>query len=114
MGKGQRTLVEQVRETKNFAQLATYYRHIAKFRDAIQKSAASVPNNALDPTLKGLDDTLRQFRDAAKDITGEEVTHDQLMINWGDEFGAATPTTHPSAACVCPNMAIGRSSPRRR
>ncbi|HXK34244.1 MAG TPA: hypothetical protein VNM91_09550 [Dehalococcoidia bacterium] len=96
------TLIEQLRQERNFAKLATIYRHIAKARDEFAAIAPDVPNGGLDPTVKALEDTLRQLRDVAKEITGEDVPHDALMINWGDEFGAAAPPDTSTFAGIDP------------
>jgi hypothetical protein len=95
MGKGKyKNTLEELRETRNFAKLATVYRHLAEFRDSIAAVAPNVPNQILDPTLTHLDSTLKDYRDLASEITGYPVQDGDLRINLGDEFGsAATPGT---------------------
>lgn len=97
-GKYSNTL-EELRDTRNFAKLATVYRYLAKYRDSIAAAAPKVPNGALDPTLKHLDETLSDYRDLATEITGFPVKDGDLRINLGDEFGAAgTPDTGQHAS----------------
>lgn len=108
MAKYANTL-EELRETRNFAKLATVYRYLAKFRDSIAAAAPKVPDGALDPTLDHLDKTLKDYRDLASEITGYPVQDGDLRINLGDEFGAAaTPDTGQYASVDPPKIDLLR------
>lgn len=98
MAKYKNTL-EELHDTRNFAKLATVYRYLAKFRDGIAAAAPNTPGGALDPTLKHLDKTLKDYRDLASEISGYPVQDSDLRVNLGDEFGAAgTPQTPDHAS----------------
>jgi hypothetical protein len=87
-----KTALELFVEKSDFEGLVKHYRRLSKVRDAIASDAKNVPNNALDPIVHHLDDTLRQYREGANQITGYDITHEQLtMPSLG--FGAATGAT---------------------
>lgn len=75
-----KTIIDELIEKSDFERLIKLYRKIANLRDTFKKIQPTVPPGTFDGTISGLDGVLQQLLKAAKQITGEDITHDQLTI----------------------------------
>jgi hypothetical protein len=81
-----KTIIDELIEKSDFERLVKLYRKIAKLLDYFKKLKSTVPPGTVDTTIFALEGVLKQLLGAAKRITGEDITHEQLTI---PQFGMA-------------------------